>query len=214
MTIKRYLEDRSLTGRSIIIDVMEGERNVVRMRDTWFHPQGGGQKGDRGLIGLTRVMDTRHSADCEVDHVVDSIDGILIGDEVILAVDADFRSESARYHSGGHLLAVAAEIVRPGIHPLSGHHWAGEARVEFDATNVETERFHVDITRVVGELIEACLPIKVVGDPFASRAVKIGDFPPVGCGGTHAVDTGELSGLLITAVRIKGGRLRVSYAFE
>jgi len=60
-------------------------------------------------------------------------------------------------------------------------------------------------------LVNYGLPVRVVGDPHASRALAICDFTPAGGGGLHVASTAELAGIIVTAIRSEQGRLRVSY---
>jgi alanyl-tRNA synthetase len=211
MTIKKYLESAALKGTTLITGIADDPRPIIRLRETWFHAQGGGQRGDRGWIGPARVLDTRHGADEEVDHLVDSAAGLAVGQLVDVAVDAGHRHRGALLHSGGHLVAEAMQAIQPSLRAVAGHHWENEARVEFEGDVEANEALAADLSDYVSQLIAANLPIRIVGDPFRNRAISIGDFEPVGCGGTHAAATAELAGLRITGIRKKGDRLRVSY---
>ncbi|MGV3481873.1 MAG: alanyl-tRNA editing protein [Sphingobium sp.] len=211
MTLKAYLASDALTGTATITAIDTEPAPHIRIDTTLFHPQGGGQRGDRGRIGPAQVIDTRHAAEGEVDHFVESVDGVAVGDVIEIAVDAEYRREGARLHSAGHLLADAVQAIRPGLHAVAGHHWKGEARVEFEGAVEVDEALEADLAAKIVELVAAALPVRVVGDPHASRALAIGDFTPVGCGGLHVSSTAELDGLAVTAIRSKKGRLRVSY---
>lgn len=184
MTLKTYLTSDALTGRATITAI-DPAKPSVRLSETLFHPQGGGQRDDRGRIGPARVLDTRHAEGGDVDHLVDTFEGLGVGRDVDIAVDEAHRREGARLHSAGHLLADAVQAIRPALRAVAGHHWKGEARVEFEGAVDVDPGFETDLTAKLGELIAARLPVEVVGDPFSSRALKIGDFAPVGCGGKH-----------------------------
>jgi alanyl-tRNA synthetase len=211
MTIKRYLSDSSLTGTSMLTAVVGGERPYVRMRESLFHPQGGGQRGDRGRIAHVRVLDTRHGENGEVDHFVDSIKGIGVGESVSFEVDRDHRHRGALLHTGGHLIAEAGRIACPKLKAVAGHHWDGEARVEFDGVEAVDNNFKSNLQSTLAELITQNLPVTVVGNPYTCRAICIGSFDPVPCGGTHLLSTSELASLAITGVKMKSGKVRVSY---
>jgi alanyl-tRNA synthetase len=211
MTIKRYLESGTLFGSTIVTAIGTANGRAIRLHETWFHPQGGGQRGDRGRIGTAQVIDTRHAADGEVDHFIDTIAGLEVGQRVQVEVDAGNRRRSAQLHSGGHLIADAVQAIRPGLHAVAGHHWENEARVEFEGDLESSGQLVPELADCLAGLIAANLPIRIAGDPFSNRAIGIGDFKPVGCGGTHVESTAELAGLEIIGVRRKGDRLRVSY---
>jgi alanyl-tRNA synthetase len=214
MTIKQYLASDALIGTATVTAVLTEPKPVIRLDRTLFHAQGGGQRGDKGRIGAAQVLDTRHAEEGEVDHVVDSVDGFAVGDTVEIAVDEAHRREGVRLHSAGHLLADAVQAIRPRIRAVSGHHWKGEARVEFEGDIEIDDTLEADLSAKIAELVAAEIPVRVVGDPFVSRALAIGDFASVGCGGVHVSNTVELAGLVVTGFRSKKGRLRVSYEVE
>jgi alanyl-tRNA synthetase len=211
MTLKRYLTHTQLSGTAVVTEVIPGERPVLRLRETWFHPQGGGQKADRGFIGPAQVVHVAHNG-AHVDHFVDSIDGLEVGREYAYSIDAYWRRLNSVYHTAGHLIASVAESVYPDLKAVSGHQWPGEARVEFESisplgSEIQTEELQA---RLEGALSER-LSVKIEGDPFASRHIVIGAYPGIPCGGTHVDDLKDIEKIMIAGVKRKGNRIRVSY---
>lgn len=219
MTKKTYLEQPTIiTGTATITDLIPGDRPVVRLSETWFHAQGGGQKGDRGTIGPARVLDTQHAENkTTVDHIVDTLDGLQIGDSYPFAVDAASRRDNAVYHTAAHLIAAVVEPQFPGIRAVAGHQWPGEARVEFEGTFDEATMAEVlkYLETTLPQVIAADWPCAMVGDPYgtdgASRALQIGDTPAVPCGGTHVTRLGEIASITVKSAKKKGDRLRLNY---
>jgi Ser-tRNA(Ala) deacylase AlaX len=208
---KTYLTSSALTGEAQITELIDGERKIVRLSCTVFHPQGGGQRADTGTIADTAVIDVRHAEGGEVDHIVQSLEGLGVGQTIPLAVDAEKRNLHARLHSGGHLIADAALDVAPHLVARSGHHWPKEARVEFEGEVADTTAFTKALQAAVDQHIASNGPITMVGDPNTSRAVRVGSGVPVGCGGTHVATLGEIGAITIRKVQQKKGMLRVSY---
>lgn len=124
MTERAYMQSDALTGRTRIIAIGDSERHWVELETTWFHPQGGGQKADRGLIGGRPVVHVANE-DGRVVHYVDNLDGLNIGVEVDITVEATWRATNTRLHSGGHLLSALIEAGFPGVYATGGHHLAG-----------------------------------------------------------------------------------------
>lgn len=208
MTEKRYLFDPALAGRAIITGLIESR---VQLNRTLFHPQGGGQKADRGTLAGRAVLNVRH-VDGNVEHYVDSADGLQVGQEVILEIDKAWRRSGSRWHSAGHLIAAVVERRWPSLKAVSGHHWAGEARVEFTGAGAGlADEVTLQLPAVLAEAIAADLPVRVIDDARGARLVAIGDYTPVPCGGTHVERTGQLPPVTIDKVRMKEGKLRVSY---
>jgi Ser-tRNA(Ala) deacylase AlaX len=212
MTVKRYLFDTGLGGRAVIREVGNDGRPYVRLNQTWFHPQGGGQPSDRGRIGGQEVTHIAHAPGGEVNHYLASTAGLVVGQEVEVAVDAATRGANARLHTGGHLVATLVEQLFPGLTAVAGHHWPRESRVEFAGASLPPpERVRQSLPDAIARAIGEDLPVRVVGDPLTSRAVQIGPHRALPCGGTHLERVGLLGRLTVTGVKVKGGRLRVSY---
>jgi alanyl-tRNA synthetase len=208
MTEKIYLFDPALTGRAVIKGLIG---NRVRLDQTLFHPQGGGQKADRGTIEGRPVLNVRH-VDGDVEHQVESADGLRVSQEVTVEIDEAWRRSSSRWHSAGHLIAAVVERQWPSLKAVSGHHWAGEARVEFTGSGDDlVNEVAIQLPHLLAEAITEDQPVRISNDPLVDRTVVIGDYKPVPCGGTHVERTGQLPSVTIGKVRMKDGKLRVSY---
>jgi alanyl-tRNA synthetase len=217
MTVRKlYLESDLPTGAQTagITQIGEDEAGpFVCLTATWFHPQGGGQRADEGTIAGRRVVTVQHAADGGIQHVLDSTDGLSVGATVDIVVDANTRLRHARLHSGGHLIAAVVEAAGVGAEATDGHHWPGEARVQFAETAGAVQLNAATIQAAVDDAIAADLPFRIEGDPQTDRKIRLGDHPAVPCGGTHVRSTAQLAGLRILKTRRKGGKFRVSYGF-
>ncbi|CAA2959601.1 Alanine--tRNA ligase [Olea europaea subsp. europaea] len=113
----------------------EDGRQVLILDSTIFHPQGGGQPADPGLISNSDfkfiVQDVR-SKDKIVyhyGHFENSDDGKLQenlekGVQVSLSVDEQRRRLNSRLHSAGHLLDICMNNVGWGqLEPTKGYHF-------------------------------------------------------------------------------------------
>ncbi|TDW59966.1 Ser-tRNA(Ala) deacylase AlaX [Novosphingobium sp. PhB55] len=217
MAIKRYLADPALYGSVQVIAIIDGQRPAVRLAETPFHVQGGGQKADRGTIGGVDVTDVRQSSDGGIDHLVTDTSGLEVGRTYSFAVDPEWRNLNANYHSAGHLLAAVCESRFPGIFAAAGHQFPGEARVDFCVEAAQPST--VDDLMGASNAIEAAvcaeiakaLPIAIVGDPFVDRSCQVGDFPVIACGGTHAISTADIGKFSIRSIKRKGPLIRVGY---
>jgi len=212
MTTKQYLHDAALRGETTIVELIAGERPVVRTSSTWFHPQGGGQKADRGVIGGVEVRDVRHGPDGVVDHFVASLEGLEVGRAYPFEIDAEWRRLNAVHHSAGHLLGGVCERLFPGLVAVNGHQWPGESRVEFQGEELGRPGENLELLEAkVNEAIAAALPIRVLFDAADGRSIQIGDFPPIPCGGTHAASSAEIGLVRLRSAKAKGGLVRIGY---
>jgi len=215
MTTKAYLEDASLSGNATVtatgVDESKGW-HWVRLDRTLFHAQGGGQKADRGTIEGIAVEHVAHGPEGTVDHFVKDSSVFAVGQEVAMAVDADWRLTNARSHTAGHLIAALVERRWPAMQALSGHHWPGEARVEFGGDpKPDLDEVRTMLAADLEGAIAADLPVSIEGDPHSDRSIAIGDHPAVGCGGTHLANLAALGGVELQRIRSKSGKLRISY---
>ena len=211
---KAYLaEPQILKGEATIVALLEGERLAVRLDKTYFHPQGGGQKGDRGVIGSVTVLDTKHAEEGEVDHFVASFEGLARGQTYPITVDAPSRRINAVNHSAGHLIAALIDPVFPEIKAVQGHHWPGEARVEFSGavTDDVISRVTMFLQGALDKAIAEKWPVTILGDPFVNRSIRFGEAENVPCGGTHVAHLGQIKNVVIKSLKKKGDRLRITY---
>lgn len=107
---KYYYEDKTRKElKTIITDIYEdNSKCYIKLEDSIFYPQGGGQKGDKGYIILN---DTRYDIVNTIkDENYDSIliineilDKKFIGNEVTCFLDWDYRYKQMRLHTALHI---------------------------------------------------------------------------------------------------------------
>lgn len=209
MTIKEYLIDDALTGQTTITAVFPGDKPIIRTGSTWFYPQGGGQKADQGRIGPCLVLHVTHNGN-EVDHYVDSVHALEVGQVYAFSIDGSRRELNRVYHTAGHLIANIIERHYP-LKAIAGHQWPGEARVEFEGDVGKDPVLADALSELIAADLAAGLQVSMEGDPATDRLIRIGDYPAIPCGGTHVRNLSEIDQISINAVKLKGGRLRVSY---
>jgi alanyl-tRNA synthetase len=212
MTIKDYLFDCSLTSSAVITAIGEdGGLPWVQLDCTIFHPQGGGQKADRGIIQDIAVTQVVYSGN-NVSHYLETTENLHVGQPVSLNVDSDWRLANSQLHTAGHLIAALLESPFPNLKPVSAHHWPGESRVEFTGDNLPTsETIRNFLVAALKQAIQEDLPVVTLGSPTTVRSIKIGMFGAVPCGGTHLKTLGQLHDINLTGIKIKKGKLRISY---
>jgi alanyl-tRNA synthetase len=211
MSKRLYLLSPMLNHRSqVIASGIDEHGTWVELAETIFHPQGGGQKSDRGQINGLEVVFVA-GANEAVRHYLESASILMEGSEVVQRVDAATRSLHARLHSAGHLVAAIVEELCPELKAVAGHHWPGECRVEISGDDPQARDSLLErLQSVADAMVQANLPIQASGDG-QDRQVAISEYDSVPCGGTHVCSTGELVGLSITGFKKKKGRFRLSY---
>lgn len=215
MTKKTYLEQPQVTSGTVTIAaLMPGDKPVVRLVETWFHAQGGGQKADVGTIGPVKVLSVQHAEEkTTVDHFVDTLEGLETGKSYPFQIDTATRQLNTVYHTAAHLIAAVAEQQFPAIHAVAGHQWPGEARVEFEGAFDDALAAAVldYLATALPKAIAEDWPCTMVGDPYNNRALQIASTAAVPCGGTHVRSLGEIGSITVKSAKRKGDRLRLNY---
>lgn len=215
MTDKRYLFESQTTGQARVEEIGNEEgRAWVRLDKTWFHPQGGGQKADIGTIAGEAVTHVAHAPE-GVRHYLMGTTALQPGQTVDLVVDPSFRRLSARLHTAGHLIAAVGEALHPNLTATMGHHWPGEARVEFAGDPLpDSEQFQAALGAALREALSRPCAVSIEGDVAETRMIKIGDHPAMRCGGTHLTNIADIGQIVVRNVKSKGGKLRVGYDLQ
>lgn len=216
MTEKLYLlADPPLRIEARITALGTPEDPFVRLERTIAHAQGGGQQSDRGRIAGRPLLRVRHDGNGGIEHVLGSIEGLAVGMDAAIEIDAEFRAVQAAYHTFGHLLAGAAEKVSSGrLVAEQGHQWPSEARVEFRSEDgLDAAALEPDIVAQTEADMNAGLGVEIL-DLDGVRAIRIGGYAPIPCGGTHLASLKSLPPMFALKARTKKGRVKINYALS
>lgn len=117
--VKYYYEDKYKKElQTKIIDIfLESEKCFIRLEDSIFYPQGGGQKGDRGYLIIDNekyniinsVKDENYNSVLIMEDIVDKK---YINTEVKCYLDWDFRYRQMRLHTSLHLFHAILEEMK------------------------------------------------------------------------------------------------------
>lgn len=213
MTIRRYYDSPARRGAATVVGIGTDERGAYLLLDeTLFHPQGGGQPSDQGTIEGVEVTHVL-AADDGVRHYVASTETFAPDQSVRMKVDHDRRLLHEKLHTAGHLVAAVVELLFPQALAVSGHHWPGEARVDFqlklDTLDAESMRFVLEpeLRRAIARGPKVYAAESAPG----TRMIVIDGYLPVPCGGTHVESVSEIEEIALRGLSIKKGTLRVGY---
>ena len=229
-----YTGEGRVTGLFIAgkkVDVIESEGDVIFDR-TPFYAESGGQVGDTGIIftdGVkAEVLDVKKAPNGQFMHKVKVIDGsIAMGDVLKQEIDINARKLTRANHSSLHLLQSALKAVL-GNHIAQAGSYVCKDYARFDFNHFEkiSEDDLRKIENLVNEYIQSDLPVctEVLDIEEAKktgavalfdekyedkvRVVSMGDVSKEFCGGTHAVNTGELGLFEIVSEESVGSGIR------
>ena len=233
-TQKKYLEDRNaFSGDAKLISTGRDDRGAYVLLDkTWFYPQGGGQPSDKGVLKWTNGnvdVTTVRAVNDEVRHYVSGQMDIAEGQDINLKVDSSLRFLHSKCHSAGHLIHHIVEELFPKLKAVKGHHFLGEAYVEFKGMISEPEEAMLKIQEVLEQKLAQYLVVKShlistaelkeisqnlpyeLPNQKEMYVCQIGAYIPNPCGGTHVNNVKDLGEIKIVRVKSKKGRTKVSY---
>ncbi|MET8446837.1 metal-dependent hydrolase [Streptomyces sp. NPDC005209] len=223
MQVNAYYEDTYEEQADTQV-IAVGERDGapwVALEHCLFHPQGGGQPADRGWVDDHEIVPVR---DQETGLIVaraagdDPLPAFAQGQQVKARIDLTTRAAHAALHTAGHLVEAAGRA--QGWVLAANNHFPGQARIEFTAPTPDArldtpegrEAATEALRGAIAEAIERDLPVIAEYDAEGLRIIRLGDLHAAPCGGTHVRGLGDLSEVVLPTLKVKRGRIRVSYS--
>ena len=181
-----------------------------------FFPEGGGQKGDVGLIDSVKVLDT-YEKNGEVVHKCTA--PIEAGMQVCGEVDADIRLRRMQNHSGEHLLMGFIHR-KTGFENVGFHLGSDDVTLDLDGV-IPTETL-IECEFLANKAIAADLPVTISYPDSESlktleyrsklemtenvRIVTIEGVDVCACCAPHVASTGQIGIIkVLSAESYKGG---------
>ncbi len=208
--------------------VVDARPGAVLLEQSPFHPGGGGQLADRGVLrwsgGEARVTGIE-AADGRYWHLVG--EPVEMAGAIQAAVDPGFRSMMAQLHTDTHVLnALVFQRFQGALVTGAQLSEDGTARMDFDLPEADNDRLRA-LEPEINEVIRQDLPLRYayvaeaaalgerglirnrsVAPPPASdgtiRVVEIVGLDRQACGGTHLASTGASRPVRILKIDNKG----------
>ncbi len=199
---------------------------------TPFYAESGGQVGDTGTIvsdtGRAEVVDTTFVVGSLHRHVARVTDGeIVVGQQVVAAIDVERRDAIRRNHTATHLLHWALRSVL-GEHVKQQGSLVAPDRLRFDFSHYEAlsadelvtvedlanhdilANFPVRHYETTKDFAEQLGAIAFFGDKYGEivRVLEAGPHSTELCGGTHVRATGDIGPLKIVSESSIGSNQR------
>jgi len=204
-----------------------GKSDLVLDR-TAFHPEGGGQLGDVGMLGDLRIIDTQVSEEGVVHHLIEGTPAQLPEEGASLEgkVDKQRRYAQMAVHTGQHLLS-AALLNSIDAATLGVRLGETTSSIEVEAASVSDAAL-AQAEDVVNDLIDAdlavrtffptpdelrVLPIRRAPKVTENiRVIQVGEFDVTPCGGTHCTHTAQIGIFHISGSEKSKNRTRISFS--
>jgi alanyl-tRNA synthetase len=206
----------------------EKGRSYIVLDQTIFHPQGGGQPCDHGIVDNLQIVAVKKASTGEIFHYYDTgVPDILPDSVVKCVIDKDRRMLNAKYHTAGHLVSSVVEEMNSSLKATKCHAFPGEAYVEFPQASAEPDV--AIIQNRLSEVLKIGAETKIfdisaedfeksfyklpydIPDRQTFRVLQIGIYPPVPCGGTHVKNISEVEDITVR-VNSRKGVIKVSYS--
>ena len=220
--ISAYLDDtylEQIDTRVIAVGEKDGTPWAA-VEHCLFHPQGGGQPADRGWLQDAEIVPVR---DRESGLVVAAaaagigLPALAVGEWVRARIDLEVRMLHAALHTAGHLVEAVGRT--QGWEMAGSIHFPGQARIEFEAppsdARLADPEGREEVTAVLRAAVAAAvaddLPVSARYLPDGRREVHLDTLHSAPCGGTHVRSLGDLADVVLPTLKVKKGRIRVSY---
>jgi alanyl-tRNA synthetase len=203
---------RTTTGLAAVQG--EGEKALVKLEESPFYAEGGGQVADSGLLRWdgreAKVLDVYRIGEDQALEV-DAGAGIEAGTAVEAVVDRETRHATMRNHTATHLLHAALRE-RLGTHVRQAGSAVRPDKLRFDFTHGQglSEEELAAVEDRVNEWIKASCPVRwlsmeraeaerlgamaLFGEKYGEwvRVVEVDGVSRELCGGTHVVNAAEI----------------------
>ena len=203
-------------------------------KQTIFHPKGGGQPDDQGYIkiGNQEVTVTglvkKNGFILHYINLDKACEPLLSPNvNIHLYINRATRIKHAKYHTCGHLIAHIIEKKYPDLHGVKGNHFPDQASVTFSikkqSEQIEREDYQKfdlkemqnflenRIKQYINSDLNSDLNI-IIGEENGRRTIKLEDFLPLKCGGTHLKKTSDIKHVMISKIKFKKNEgIKISY---
>lgn len=186
--------------------------------DTVFHPEGGGQPGDRGWINGQPVSDTRMIEGSPV-HIMEDVSAFSVGDAVSMSIDWQWRHRFMKAHTAEHMIAGTLYSLA-GIGVLAIHLGEDALTIETDQASIPLETLH-RVEDAVNKAIHEDHAVRAYelshDDAMAlglrrppkvdglTRIVEVEGVDRIACGGVHVASTAEVGEVgFLSSEKIRG----------
>ena len=209
--------------------LQEGEQGFLVLDKTCFYPCGGGEVGDKGVIGSSIVCDTQKFKGDVIGHSVKAKEELRVGDTVRCL---SFRKRIGNNHTATHLLQSALRLVLgDGVQQKGSQVDENGLRFDFSSTRAMTAEEIKKVEEIVNGWIADYLPVSAVEmskndaeklnalhffeDKYGEKVRVVRVFDRSGsaistefCGGIHAKNTGEIEAFAIESEKGIGSGVR------
>lgn len=212
MTRKLFWDDPYRTELDTSVSGVNGTE--IRLAETIFYAESGGQESDAGSIGEWPVLRARKDGLGIIYTLAEGHD-LNAGDPVRVSIDWERRYRLMRLHFAAELVLELVYRALPPVEKIGAHIAADKARIDF-AWGENLSGLLPTIQAQAHDLIAADHAIRsAFSDEAAQRRYwAIEGFARVPCGGTHVRRTGEVGLIDLKRKNVGKGKERVEITLQ
>jgi len=201
-TIRKYYENTYLFElESKVINIIANEEKdkneetswIIILKETIYHPQGGGQPYDKGeiisitnenaIFIVTKVIELKNNKN-EIGHYgywQNNLNKFNINDPIKMKIDESFRLLNANLHSAGHLIDIGVNVLKMN-HTLiatKGYHFQDNPYVEYIPNNFNQQHqkeLENNLHKVVNDIIAKNIKTNILflnQDDYITKILKL-----------------------------------------
>lgn len=215
---KLFYKDSFLTTcQAEVVECRQGKKGYeIRLNETVFYPEGGGQPYDTGKLNDIEVLEV-HEKDGEVWHYTK--EPLEVGCKVNAVIDWDRRFDLMQQHSGEHIVSGMIHE-KYGYNNIGFHMGPETITIDFDGEISESELREIEWK--ANQYVMENHPLEILWPsaeelkelPYRSKKELTGDVRIVlwpgadmcACCGVHVKYSGQVGQIvLVSSMRAKGG---------
>ena len=208
----RFWDDPTLTELAVRITAIAGAE--VRVDQTIFYAQSGGQESDHGTLGGIYVIEARKQAHADgtpgIVYTLATAPAWQVGETVTMRIDGARRHRLMRLHFAAEVVLELVYRACAGIEKIGAHIGPDKARIDFLWPQTLAPLLPTVQAQAMA-IIDADQPIVSAFSDAATlrRYWEVEGFARVPCGGTHLKRTGEVGTIALKRKNVGGGKERV-----
>lgn len=215
------------TAKVVAVLPAKNANVYVRLSQSYFFPQSGGQLGDVGLIGGLPVITTTCDGDHCPLHLMETEPPA--NTELECSVDEVYRKQNSVSHTGQHIFSSVAE---KNFQATTSSYTMGQEFSTLELSKKLTLDELLEIENHANVIIRSCIPVKSIlvhteeelgkysemsrsklkSMNFPLRIVDIEGIDTCLCCGTHVNNTGECGLIKVFACESSRGGVKVQFA--
>ena len=208
----RFWDDPYQTELDARVTAIAGAE--VRVDQTIFYAQSGGQESDHGTLGGLEVIAARKEAHADgtpgIVYTVAAAPDWRVGQTVTMHIDWTRRYRLMRLHFAAEVVLELVYRACAGIEKIGAHIGPDKARIDF----LWPQTLAPLLPSVLAQATDLIATDRPIVSAFSDRATlrrywEVEGFARVPCGGTHLKRTGEVGAIVLKRKNVGGGKERV-----